>query len=295
MSICPSCGVRQPDDASFCDECGAALQNAARAEAVFSPAEGRTVRAPAACPVCGAQISSQDAFCMNCGASLREARASPQGASGPHDDATVVAGSSAGSPVGARTTPDSPTVPGLQRSASPGQKPGTPLVCSNCGAQLATDSAFCDMCGEPVRAAAPSPGEGRTQVIRPGPGDAQSDAEQTWAPEPPAPPRGRLQVEGTAVELPLPPGKTDVVIGREDPVSRIYPDVDLTDHGGDEGGVSRQHARIRIQGGGFIVEDLNSTNGTFVNRERLALGQQCPLYDGDEIRLGRVTLRFRVG
>ena len=103
---------------------------------------------------------------------------------------------------------------------------------------------------------------------------------------------GRLVVQGTNAALPFPPGKTDIVLGREDPVSGVFPEIDLTDHGGDEGGVSRKHARIFVQGQQVLIEDLNSTNFTYVNQQRLTPGQPQPLTDGDEVRLGRVKLNY---
>ena len=102
-----------------------------------------------------------------------------------------------------------------------------------------------------------------------------------------------MVVQGTNATLPFPPGKTDVIVGREDPVSGIFPDVDLTDHGADEGGVSRRHARVFIQGNQVMIEDLNSTNYTYVNQQRLTPGQPHPLNNGDEVRFGRVKLSFR--
>lgn len=104
--------------------------------------------------------------------------------------------------------------------------------------------------------------------------------------------QGRLIIQGTNAPLPFPPGKTELVVGREDPVSGIFPEIDLTDHGGDEGGVSRRHARIFIQGAQILVEDLNSTNYTYVNQQRLTPGQPHPLNDGDELRFGRVKLAY---
>jgi pSer/pThr/pTyr-binding forkhead associated (FHA) protein len=101
-----------------------------------------------------------------------------------------------------------------------------------------------------------------------------------------------LAVQDTNVRLPFPPGKTELVVGREDPVSGIFPAIDLTDHGGDEGGVSRKHARIFIQGIQVFIEDLNSTNYTYVNQQKLAPEHPHQLNDGDEIRLGRVKLDF---
>ena len=102
----------------------------------------------------------------------------------------------------------------------------------------------------------------------------------------------RLMVQSTHATLPLPAGKAEIVIGREDPVSSVFPDIDLTNHGGDEGGVSRRHARLLVRGNQIYLEDLNSTNFTYVNQQRLTPGQPYPLNNGDEIRLGRVRLNF---
>jgi pSer/pThr/pTyr-binding forkhead associated (FHA) protein len=103
---------------------------------------------------------------------------------------------------------------------------------------------------------------------------------------------GKLVVQGTNVTLPFPPGKTEIFIGREDPVSGVFPEIDLTDHGGDEGGVSRKHARIFVQGDQVYIEDLNSTNYTYVNQQKVTPGQSHPLKDGDEVRFGRVKVNY---
>jgi len=115
--------------------------------------------------------------------------------------------------------------------------------------------------------------------------------EQVMAP-PPTGLHARLLVETDNQEFDL-SGKDNIVIGREDPASNIYPDIDLTPHGGEEGGVSRKHARIFVQNGQYMVEDQDSTNFTFVNRQRLAARTPTPLNDNDEVRLGRVLLRFK--
>jgi pSer/pThr/pTyr-binding forkhead associated (FHA) protein len=104
--------------------------------------------------------------------------------------------------------------------------------------------------------------------------------------------QARLIVEADNQEFDL-SGKDNITIGREDAVSNMYPDVDLTPHGGEEGGVSRLHARIFVENGQYMLEDENSTNFTFLNRQRLAGKTPQPLNDNDEVRLGRVLLRFK--
>lgn len=86
----------------------------------------------------------------------------------------------------------------------------------------------------------------------------------------------------------------DASIGRWDADGGVFPDVDL-DSDDPEAKVSRRHARISLRDGDYLIEDLGSTNGTFVNRgRRLAPGDRHPLKDGDEIIVGKTFLRFRV-
>lgn len=75
----------------------------------------------------------------------------------------------------------------------------------------------------------------------------------------------------------------DNIIGR-DPRCEVW-----VDHSG----VSRRHARIRIEGGESrpVLTDLESTNGTFVAGKRIT--EATPLTDGDAIKVGSVTLKFR--
>lgn len=54
--------------------------------------------------------------------------------------------------------------------------------------------------------------------------------------------------------------------------------------------VSRLHCRLTLQHDGLLVEDLESTNGTFVNGERVT---KLLLRSGDALRVGRVEFSVR--
>lgn len=84
----------------------------------------------------------------------------------------------------------------------------------------------------------------------------------------------------------------EALIGRWDADGGIFPDVDL-DQDDPEAKVSRRHARIQYLNNQFTIEDLGSTNGTFVNRgARLLPGNKQPLKNGDEIIVGKTFLKF---
>lgn len=87
---------------------------------------------------------------------------------------------------------------------------------------------------------------------------------------------------------------TESNIGRWDADGGIFPDVDL-DQDDPEAKVSRRHARIVHQSGQYLLEDLGSTNGTFINRgRRLLPGSRHALSNGDEIIVGKTFLKFVV-
>jgi diguanylate cyclase (GGDEF)-like protein len=57
--------------------------------------------------------------------------------------------------------------------------------------------------------------------------------------------------------------------------------------------VSRQHARLFLDDGNWWVEDMNSTNGTFVNEQRCVQPRQ--LVDSDQVRFGDAIYKFLYG
>lgn len=53
--------------------------------------------------------------------------------------------------------------------------------------------------------------------------------------------------------------------------------------------VSRRHCLFEQQDGGFVVRDIGSLNGTYINRERI---EATPLRDGDEVQIGKYRMTF---
>jgi uncharacterized OB-fold protein len=304
--VCPACGAGNVPGEAFCDFCGSPLEAPSpalqeRSEpasveevAVTEPASEERLEeaAPAAegqptCPACGAQVLPGEAFCANCGASLVEPVAPSQPVpAAPEAVEPIPEAKEAVEPVAEevpsveeRQVPDvtevaapmvEEVVPEVETAVPPA--PITPQIptCPACGVQIEAGDKFCSNCGAVLQ------GMPVAQVAE-------------AAPSPPLSVGPRLVISASGAEIPLPAGD-EVLIGREDPVSGIFPDVDLTPHGGEEGGVSRQHARLIVQGASYFVEDLDSTNYTFVNQQKLAPRTRHPLNDGDEIRCGRVAL-----
>lgn len=79
----------------------------------------------------------------------------------------------------------------------------------------------------------------------------------------------------------------DVTLGAETVVGRA-PDVEIPV---EDAGASRRHCRVRMAGQFWVLEDLGSRNGTYVNGKRAE--QAVPLREGDVIRIGTVELIFR--
>ena len=102
-------------------------------------------------------------------------------------------------------------------------------------------------------------------------------------------PRLLLVVSGVTLAV---PEQEEVVIGRADPYLANPPDVDLEPYGGGAAGVSRRHARLLSRPGGWFLEDLHSTNGTFLNEVRVAPEHPVPLCGGDHVRLGTLATVF---
>ena len=187
--------------------------------------------------------------------------------------------------------------------------------CPKCGKQNNETARFCEECGnkftaeeldihatrEPSSRPVSSPGFRASSVTSVGippiaaPNGAKEEVPPSAAPSLPSGVHSLLIIErggGQSTEFPL--SNEESQIGRWDADNGIFPDVDLDAFDADAK-VSRRHARVISRNGSFMVEDLGSTNGTFVNRgRRLLPGAPQVLSDGDEIIVGKTFLRFKI-
>lgn len=236
------------------------------------------------CPSCHMAAPAGAIFCDNCGYDLRT--------------------------VSAAASPPLPPTQLVQDSGS------AELICPNCRHSNIVGSAFCENCGSKLTQLAP-PAAKPVQPPAPAPVAAPSPPTPAPTPKvvPPTPPSqvdtlvsesrvalppapavgsipGRLVIQSLNISIPIPSGKQTVVIGREDPVSGVFPDIDLDPHGGHDAGVGRRHAQLVLQGSQVLLEDLDSVNGTVVNKVKLLPHKPQPLQHGDEMRFGKMVLIY---
>lgn len=133
--------------------------------------------------------------------------------------------------------------------------------------------------------------EGRARAGKKG---ARSGEARTAAPAPAesAAPGSLVTSAGAAIPL---AAKAEITLGRPDAVSGFRPDVDLGPLD-TQRLTSRRHAKlVREDGGLFVLEEVGTANGTFVNGVRIAPGVRTPVADGDTLRFGGVSLVYRAG
>jgi hypothetical protein len=147
--------------------------------------------------------------------------------------------------------------------------------CPTCGVENPDDSNFCRRCGSKLVPVDPT-----ETTITYAPSDRiDLEDELMHAEELRENPALLIRAgggrEGEAIAL-----NTDVLTIGRSPHSDIFLD-DVT--------VSRHHARVIRDENGFLVEDLNSLNGTYVNRRRI---ERHRLADADELQIGKFKLAF---
>ena len=130
--------------------------------------------------------------------------------------------------------------------------------CSICGSANRVDARFCRRCGHSFVGTLPT----RLRILQP--------KNVTW-------------------EMPINTGK--MLIGRRSKPEGLIPDLDL-DFYDPEGFVSRRHAQITHQKTQYLVIDLDSDNGTYINNTRLVEASPHILRNGDRIQVGKIVLEF---
>lgn len=103
-----------------------------------------------------------------------------------------------------------------------------------------------------------------------------------------------LESGGGLFEFPLPPDETTVTVGRRTKNTGEPISINLSPFNGFEFGVSRIHARFERAGSRLFLRDLNSTNGTWINGERLVAQNVYEVDHGDRIEFGRMTAKLYV-
>ncbi len=174
---------------------------------------------------------------------------------------------------------------------------GDTIICESCQAENPGDAITCQRCGQPLKPSSPikaqalptNPAQAEVTLSASQPVPKRSTGTQPKADKTPSPDGIALVVRG--YDRPVVITEAEFILGRYDPASPQQ-GVDLMPYGGGSMGVSRQHARILRKGGIYLIEDLNSTNGTWVNRHRLASGATESLQDGDIIQLGQLVMRL---
>ncbi len=148
-------------------------------------------------------------------------------------------------------------------------------VCERCFARNGVGDTFCKVCGEELPESL---------------ADVDADVTRRLVP---AAARAQLIVEvgdGGTAEYWI--DKDVALVGRASAADGVSPEVDLSDVDPNRL-VSRRHAFITRRRGGFVVEDLESVNGTYLNGiQRLQPHAQTLLRDGDQVSFGEIRAIF---
>jgi len=162
------------------------------------------------------------------------------------------------------------------------------MKCENCGQENREGAILCLRCGQPLvdltkDSATKALGETDIEEIAPKWGSARYTQ--------------RIQLvvrveEGVDKSLLVDTKDIDeLIIGRIDPDTHQSPPIDLTPFGAQDKGVSRKHAALLRKDGSLHLVDKGGANGTFLNGQKLVVDQPRVLRDGDDIRLGFLTMR----
>src|SRR5947209_18530448 len=161
------------------------------------------------------------------------------------------------------------------------------VFCTQCGQQNPEDSRFCARCGAPLTV----PGDPA--------GRSAADQTSTLSMAGLEAADGEHAADDPDVGIESLPTGTALLVVKRGPNagSRFLLDKDLTTAGRhpesdiflDDVTVSRRHAEFSRSGESFLVRDVGSLNGTYLNRERIDSSQ---LANGDEVQIGKFRLVY---
>ena len=101
-----------------------------------------------------------------------------------------------------------------------------------------------------------------------------------------------MRVAANGEVVPLDPMRTQFLIGRPDPATGTKPEIDLGPFDVQRT-LSRRHATLLREGTQYSVrEDAATTNGTYLNGERLQTGVAMPVKAGDKLRFGSIEVEL---
>ena len=167
---------------------------------------------------------------------------------------------------------------------------GNKIICPSCGEENLIGTLFCVQCGTylpsggPLRTE-PLPEQEEERPARPRQEGEEGKEERALNIE--------VEILNTGRKVLLSADR-EILVGRLDAAHGIFPELDMTTDGGLEQGVSRRHARIYTREGTCFVEDLDSTNGTFLNEERITPYLPYAFRDGDLLMFGTMRLKVHI-
>ncbi|MBD2532351.1 FHA domain-containing protein [Nostoc flagelliforme FACHB-838] len=280
MIVCPNCNHPNPDGAVQCEAC-------------YTPLPATTN-----CPSCGATVQADAAFCGQCGYNLHSAGV-------PHVHSAVATTVTPDVPVEvpALVPPDpllellQPDALGMSESTPSSSLPPTEVaVPPEPVSQIPPTPSSSP---EPAPTVAAQPVVSIQSIPTPPPLEPAPVSEaEVPPPAAPAPTvtAARTQLQQVIARLihvqtdrliELPQNLSVIHIGK--PNDRIPPDIDVSGFPNSEV-VSRIHADIRVEGDAHYVEDVGSSNGTYINNLPLLPGNRHRLRPGDRISLGKGDL-----
>jgi hypothetical protein len=164
------------------------------------------------------------------------------------------------------------------------------ITCPNCKNEEMTGAIYCSRCGAQLIDAKLSTHKIKTAERK----LVEREADSDHASIPPhSPAKISLNIVENGQILPI-TDRLEFTLGRSAEGQPIIPDIDLAPFNAYASGVSRLHAAIKLVNNQFVIVDLGSSNGTYLNGARLSPYTETPLSHGDMIYLGKFQVQLLI-